>query len=160
MDFEIRPIRPSDDPTVGDIIREVMTEFGAVGEGYSITDPEVDHMSQAYEAEGHGFWVVQVDEVVLGCGGIAPLAGAAPDVCELRKMYFRPALRGSGAAQALIDECLAAAREMGYEACYLETLQSMSRARAFYRRNGFADLEAPMGRTGHTGCNSWMLRKL
>ena len=34
------------------IIRDVMTEFGAVGDGYSIMDSEVNSMFEAYSAEG------------------------------------------------------------------------------------------------------------
>ena len=41
------------------------------------------------------------DGRVVGGGGIAPLAGGDPDVCELRKMYFLPSLRGLGAGMAL-----------------------------------------------------------
>jgi putative acetyltransferase len=46
--FVLRTIRPGDNPQVAGIIRSVMTEFGAVGPGFSIMDPEVDHMYEAY----------------------------------------------------------------------------------------------------------------
>jgi hypothetical protein len=45
--YQIRPMRPEDNPTVADIIRQVMTEFGAVGCGFSIEDAEVDNMGKA-----------------------------------------------------------------------------------------------------------------
>ena len=44
---------------------------------------------------------------------------------------------------------------MGYRTCYLETLAQMERARDLYERFGFLPLEAPMGDTGHFGCNRW-----
>ncbi len=47
-DFKIRSIRKSDNAKVARIIRDVMTEFGAVGTGDSINDPEVDDMYGAY----------------------------------------------------------------------------------------------------------------
>ena len=37
-------------------------------------------------------------------------------------MYFAPALRGKGIAQILIQQCLTFAQEVGFKACYLETL--------------------------------------
>ncbi len=48
--YKIRPIRPEDNPAVAQIIRQVMTEFGAVGCGFSIEDDEVDSMFEAYPA--------------------------------------------------------------------------------------------------------------
>ncbi len=92
----IRKIRPADDPFVADIIRDVMTEFGATGQGCSIHDAEVDRLSEAYADRGKAFYVVEDRQTVVGCGGIAPLAGAAQDVCELKKMYFRESVRGRG----------------------------------------------------------------
>ncbi|MEY3516474.1 MAG: hypothetical protein RIS67_691, partial [Pseudomonadota bacterium] len=39
--WKIRPITPHDDSRVAYIIRSVMPEFGADGEGFAIHDPEV-----------------------------------------------------------------------------------------------------------------------
>jgi len=50
--FAIRPIETADNPAVAAIIRDVMTEFGAVGCTYSISDPEVHAMCEAYPAPG------------------------------------------------------------------------------------------------------------
>jgi putative acetyltransferase len=47
--MHLRPIAVADNPAVAQIIRTVMTEFGAVGKGYSIEDPEVDAMYEAYQ---------------------------------------------------------------------------------------------------------------
>src|SRR6478736_2004892 len=48
--FTIRPITPADDAAVAAIIRTVMPEFGASGDGFAINDPEVDWMHRAYSA--------------------------------------------------------------------------------------------------------------
>ena len=154
----MRPIEAADDPAVAAIIREVMTEFGAVGCQYSIEDPEVDAMSAAYAGPGSAFFVVERDGRILGCGGMGPLAGGEPDVCELRKMYFRPELRGSGMGAKLLQAILEAAKAAGYTRCYLETLERMEQARRLYARHGFATIDQPLGDTGHSGCNHWMVR--
>ncbi len=155
-----RPITPDDDPAVAAIIRSVMTEYGAVGEGYSIEDPEVDAMHAAYQGPGAAFWVVEIDGQVLGCGGVAPLKGGDADTCELQKMYFLPRLRGHGLGSALMRRCLTWATQAGYRRCYLETLESMDGARRLYRHYGFRDIDAPMGATGHCGCDRWMVLEL
>ena len=156
----IRPIRPADDVAMGAIIREVMTSFGAYGPGYSINDPEVDAMSAHYPEPRAAFFVVEEDGRVLGGGGIGPLAGANADVCELRKMYFLPALRGRGIGGRVLRLCLDAARERGYRRCYLETLGGMDAAMRLYTKAGFKQLCGPLGATGHSGCNRYYLLEL
>ncbi|MDE2280700.1 MAG: GNAT family N-acetyltransferase [Xanthomonadaceae bacterium] len=158
--FLIRPIEPRDDAAVAAIIRTVMPEFGADGPGFAIHDPEVDGMHAAYTLPHSAYFVVERDCTVVGGAGVAPLAGGEPDVCELRKMYFLPAVRGIGAGGAMMERCLDAARGFGFRRCYIETLTGMDAAQALYRRHGFAPLGAPMGGTGHHGCDRYYLRAL
>ena len=69
-EITIRPIQPADDAAIAAIIRAVMPEFGAVGSGFAISDPEVDWMSRAYAAPRHAYFVVELDGVVRGGGGV------------------------------------------------------------------------------------------
>ncbi len=158
--FEIRPILATDDAALASIIRTVMPEFGASGAGFAIHDPEVDFMSRAYAEPRCSYFVVERNGRVEGGGGIAPLEGGDADTCELRKMYFLPALRGLGAGKALIARCLDAARTLGFRKCYIETLAGMDAAQVLYRKAGFGSLSGPMGSTGHHGCNRFYLRAL
>lgn len=158
--FTIRPIEPRDDATVAAIIRTVMPEFGACGSGFAINDPEVDWMHRAYSAPRCAYFVVERDDVVEGGGGVAPLEGGDADICELRKMYFLPSLRGLGAGAALMSRCLATAGDLGFRRCYLETLSGMDAAMRLYERSGFHRIDGPMGATGHGGCNTFYLREL
>ena len=160
MGFTIRPIAPGDDATMAAIIRSVMPEFGADGPGFAIHDPEVDAMSAAYAAPRHRYFVVERNGRVEGGGVIAPLAGGDGMVCELRKRYFLPALRGIGAGAALMQVCLGFAREAGFRQCYLETLSGMDLAQALYERTGFRRIPQSLGNTGHYGCNRFYLLDL
>jgi len=159
--LSIRLIQQKDNVKVASIIRTVMTSFGAVGKGYSIEDSEVDQMYEAYNAPSAAMYVV-IDESneVLGCGGYAPLTGGNPEVCELRKMYFLPASRGQGMGQKMVEMILLAAKEKGYNHCYLETLDRMRKANQLYQKTGFVPLLKPMGKTGHGGCDRYYLREL
>ncbi|MDR3385905.1 MAG: GNAT family N-acetyltransferase [Rudaea sp.] len=159
-DFLIRTITAADNAAVAAIIRMVMPEFGASGPGFAIHDAEVDDMAGAYSRPGCTYFVVTLDDRVLGGGGVAALGGGDPGICELRKMYFLPELRGRGAGAALIRRCLDAARGLGYRACYLETLTGMDAAQRLYERNGFRRIPAALGNTGHFGCNRFYLREL
>jgi len=158
--FLIRSIEPRDDVAMAAIIRAVMPEFGADGPGFAIHDAEVDAMYAAYAQPRCSYFVVERDGVVVGGGGVAPLAGGEADVCELRKMYFLPQARGIGAGTAMMQRCLDAARAHGFRRCYLETLTGMDAAQALYQRSGFVPICAPLGGTGHHGCDRWFIREL
>ncbi|MSQ98672.1 MAG: GNAT family N-acetyltransferase [Xanthomonadales bacterium] len=156
LQYHIRPIHQADNPVVAAIIRQVMTEFGVVGCGFSISDAEVDAMFEAYPAPGTAFFVVEREGAVRGCGGVAPLQGGDAGTCELRKMYFLPELRGTGMGNQLLGTILAAARSAGYSLCYLETLEAMDQARKLYTQHGFAPSNHALGNTGHSSCNRFM----
>jgi putative acetyltransferase len=160
MRFHIRPIEATDDPHMARVIRTVMPEFGACGPGFAINDPEVDFLSRAYAAARSAYFVVEQDGVVLGGGGVAPLAGGDEDTCELRKMYFLPELRGRGAGSTLIRLCLARARQFGFTHCYLETLRGMDAAVRLYEHIGFIERNGPLGCTGHFSCDRFFVLDL
>jgi putative acetyltransferase len=164
--FTLRRARPTDRAAIARLIREVMPEFGAVGPGFAILDPEVDDMPAAYARPRSEYHVLTHEDhgrkraSVVGGGGFAPLAGGPEATCELRKMYFRPEARGLGLGQALLERCVQGAREAGFRTIYLETLTSMTSARALYEKNGFRRIEAPLGQTGHYGCNAFYAKDL
>lgn len=153
--FQIRPMEKRDNPKVARLIREVMIEFQAVGEGYSIMDTEIDHMFEAYQNDQSALFVItQQEEAILGCGGIAPLPGE-PTICELKKMYFFPELRGLGFGKKMVSICLDAAKKIGYQKCYLETIDRMWQANLLYQKMGFTKLSCTLGNTGHSACEAY-----
>lgn len=153
----IRSIQRPDEPAVARIIRTVMPEFGADGPGFAIHVAEVDHMFDAYQRPGAGYWVLEQGGAVVGGGGVAPLDGGPEGVCELRKMYFLPEARGQGWGERMLGRCLAAARDLGYRSCYLETCTGMTAARSLYGKMGFQPIPSAMGATGHCSCDCFYL---
>ena len=79
--YSLRPIQGEDDATMAAIIRTVMPEFGAIGSGFAIADPEVDWMSRAYAEPRHAYFVVESNGRVIGGCGIAPLIGLLGALC-------------------------------------------------------------------------------
>ncbi|PHN07122.1 GNAT family N-acetyltransferase [Flavilitoribacter nigricans] len=158
---QLRPIRPEDNPALARIIREVMTEFNTVGPGYSINDPEVDHMYEAYRDPATSrYYVLEIDGKVVGGGGIGPLANGESAVCELRKMYFLPEARGQGWGRKMVSQCLEAARDLQYRKCYLETVERMETANLLYRKMGFEALCGRLGDTGHCSCDTYFVKEI
>jgi len=160
MSYKIQSIQPHHDLQVGEIIKKVGAEFGAVGDGFGPSDPEVEAMSQHYKsADSSCYLVATIDDAIVGGSGIAAFNGSN-EVCELRKLFLLPESRGLGLGKKLTEDCLAFAKSKGYQQCYLDTLTSMKSAISLYEKLGFIHLDKPLAGTIHGGCDVWMLKEL
>lgn len=74
-------------------------------------------------------------EQIIGCLGVRVFT--ASQSCELKRLYLTPESRGLGAAKLLLEVSIARARELGYREVLLDTLRSMTSARALYEKYGF-----------------------
>lgn len=63
-------------------------------------------------------------------------------ICEMKRLYVRPAFRGKGLGRVLVDRVIEEARIIGYQSMRLDTVaSSMQDAVALYRRMGFREIE-------------------
>ena len=160
-ELHLRLIEARDNNRIASIIREVMTAYDCVGEGYSIEDDEVDAMFEVYTLPyGKYFVVSDKAGTVYGGAGINILEGGDSSICELKKMYFLPAIRGKGWGRKILQSCLLAAKEMGYKQCYLETVDRMKEANALYVKMGFTQIFKSLGCTGHNSCDSYYVKNV
>jgi putative acetyltransferase len=157
MTIKIAPITSEQDARTAEVVRTVLTEYGANKPGFAWADPGLDHLSQTYIDDKSQYLIAMQDGVVMGGGGIGPLEGGDSRICELQKMYFLPQIRGLGFGSAVLGKLLDFARAQGYRQCYLETLLSMSEANGLYHKSGFKALDKPIGSTGHGSCDAWYL---
>jgi len=158
--YGVRDIRKRDNPYVARVIHRVMGEFDLNVPGSSIRDEEVKAMYEAYTGDRAKYMVVTSGDEIVGGAGISQLDGGDESICELKKMYLLPEVRGLGMGEELLERCLDIAKKSGYKTCYLETIREMAPARGLYQKYGFEPLETPMGDTGHFRCDRWFARQL
>jgi putative acetyltransferase len=131
---EIREALAGDIPAIVELVTVTLAEFGlAFGVG-APTDEQLQHLPASYADHGGRFWVALDGNALVGTAGVFPVA---PATFELRKMYLRPATRGSGLGKRLLDTAITWSREHGATSLVLDTVEAMTRAIGFYERHGF-----------------------
>jgi len=159
-EISIRPIQSKDNPEIALIIRDILTEFGANKPGTVYFDPTTDDLFGLFRISHAFYFIAEMKGKIVGGSGIFPTPGLPEGCCELVKLYLLPEARGLGLGMRLMEACFEKAAEFGFEKIYLETMPELRNALGLYEKAGFTYLPGPLGRSGHFGCDLWMIRDL
>ena len=159
-EIQIRNIEPSDNVAIASVIRNALAEFGANKPGTVFFDPTTDHLFELFKAPGSVYYVAEKNGKILGGCGIFPTEALPEKTCELVKLYLDKAARGTGLGKALLLKAMDWAKANGYDQVYLESMPELSKAVSIYEKVGFEKLNKALGKSGHDGCDIWMLKKL
>ncbi|MEV0599531.1 GNAT family N-acetyltransferase [Streptomyces sp. NPDC050315] len=131
-------------PEAAGVLRDYLAEVASRWYGRPATDEELDRAVAEDPVDDlmpplGVFLLARYGDAPGGCAGVRLLA---PGTAELKRMYVRPELRGSGGSGALLAAVEAAARGMGARRVRLDTRLDLVEAIGFYRRSGFVEIPA------------------
>jgi len=122
------------------IVREYVEGLG-LDLAFQGVDAELAELPGEYRPPQGALLLAIVDGQVAGCGAMRPLADCDyPNACEMKRLYVRRAFRRFGLGRQIAEALLARAREAGYSAMLLDTLDVMEAARELYASLGFHDI--------------------
>ena len=142
MNLKLRTL--SDDDTEAlEQVRQYFRNYAAwlgVDLSYQNFDQEMASLPGAYIAPQGRLFFAEIDGQPAGCVGVRPLADSE-GVCEMKRLYVDPEMRGRGIGARLALAAIKAAKEIGYRKLMIDTLPNMRMAVKLYRELGFT--EAP-----------------
>lgn len=137
--MELRHVSNADDMPV---VRALFEEYAA-SLGFDLCfqnfDEELSSLPGAYAPPGGTIIAVFVGGEAAGCVALRRIEGS---VCEMKRLYVKPAFRRRGLGRALAVAVIEFARAAGYERMRLDTLASMTEANALYGSLGFTECES------------------
>ena len=135
-------VRAASSPLELAAVRELFLEYATalpVGLEYQDFEQEVASLPGDYAPPRGALLLATRETQWIACVGVRPIALA---ICELKRLYVRPAARGQGLGRRLTVAAIDFARGAGYRTMRLDTLPSMTEAQRLYRQLGFAEIAA------------------
>ena len=152
--FTMRRARPDDAAAVR---RELAAYLDYIGDALDADglDHDIAHWQDEYDGRT-GVLLLVLDEAgeVVGTAAVRVLE---PGVAELKRMWLRPAARGRGLAQELLDKCLDEGRRLGCQTMRLDSQAKLAAAVRLYRTNGFREISIY---NDNPRADIWMEREL
>jgi len=121
--------------------RELFLEY-AQSLGFSLCfqnfEAELAGLPGDYSPPGGRLLLAEYEGQLAGCVALHRLAAG---ICEMKRLYLRPAFRGKRLGRALADRIIAEGRQIGYQRMRLDTVEPvMKDAVAMYRKLGFREI--------------------
>ena len=157
--LKYREMTEADNEVVAELIRDNLKKFGLDIPGTSYFDTNLDHLSDCYEDEKSGYFVlVDGEGTVLGGIGYSTFP-FMKDTAELQKMYLDPSFKGYGLSYGMIRYVEEQMKGSGFRRSYLETHDNLQAAIHVYEKTGYLEIEKPE-QVGHSSMNRFYIKDL
>ena len=141
MPVQLR-ILGADDHVELEQVRQFFRNYAAwlgVDLDYQNFGDEMASLPGAYAAPAGRLFFAEFEGRPAGCVGIRP---SSDGVCEMKRLYVEPELRGNGIGRQLALAAIKAAKALGYRKVMMDTLPAMRIAVKLYRELGFKEAPA------------------
>jgi ribosomal protein S18 acetylase RimI-like enzyme len=123
------------------LIEEYAAQIGAsmgVDLGFQHFAAELNQLPDMYGPPSGCLLLASRDDEWVGCCALRRFSHA---VCEMKRLYTKPKVRGENLGRRLTERLVTKARALGYRRMVLDTLEEMVAAQALYRSLGFRETE-------------------
>jgi putative acetyltransferase len=134
-------VRRAEFPQDKDAVVAIWREFVAFPKtdlGYQGFEAEFAELPGKYAAPAGRVLLAEDAGAVVGCVAMRPVDTA---ICEMKRLYVRPAAQGRGLGRQLAEALIDEARRAGYREVRLDVLAEFKRARVLYASLGFTEAE-------------------
>ena len=141
MPVQLR-ILGADDHVELEQVRQFFRNYAAwlgVDLDYQNFGEEMASLPGAYAAPAGRLFFAEFEGRPAGCVGIRP---SSDGVCEMKRLYVEPDMRGNGIGRQLALAAIKAAKALGYRKVMMDTLPAMRIAVKLYRELGFKEAPA------------------
>lgn len=103
-------------------------------------DQELALLPGKYSPPNGRLYLAESNGIIAGCIALRPMNEEG--ISEMKRLFVREEYRGKGIGKILIEKIITDAKEIGYSAMRLDTLQRMETARSLYAKLGFTIISA------------------
>jgi putative acetyltransferase len=125
-----------------DEVREIFIEYAdflQVDLCFQDFEKELHTLHEVYFPPKGCIILAKENKQVQGCIALKPIGD---NVCEMKRLYVRPAARGKALGKQLVEELIDFATKAGYKTMKLDTISTLKDAIKLYRAKGFVETEA------------------